>query len=281
MRINRVMQASCAGSTATWWAGRSYPSPCRASPYNHASPATGRKPLYSSHADWPPNSDAQFGHREFILAAGHLSWAIKNYFLDYHARLSDVTVRTAAPGAVTFHDEAPLDDWTVTVAETGAETMTAGRVRRIARYLGDDESFMLTYGDGVADIDLAELAAFHRSHGRMVTMTGVIPPGRFGELVHEGDRVIDWAEKPVTSDRYINGGFMVIRREFIDRFLGDKADDVMLEREPLAEATAAGELTLYRHHGFWQCMDTMRDWELLNDLWEQGDAPWATRELKR
>ena len=224
---------------------------------------------------------AQFGHREFILAAGHLSWAIKNYFLDYHARLSDVTVRTAAPGAVTFHDEALLDDWTVTVAETGAETMTAGRVRRIARYLGDDESFMLTYGDGVADIDLAELAAFHRGHGRMVTMTGVIPPGRFGELVHEGDRVIDWAEKPVTSDRYINGGFMVIRREFIDRFLGDKADDVMLEREPLAEATAAGELTLYRHHGFWQCMDTMRDWELLNDLWEQGDAPWATRELKR
>ena len=171
---------------------------------------------------------AQFGHREFILAAGHLSWAIKNYFLDYHARLSDVTVRTAVPDAVTFHDEAPLDDWTVTVAETGAETMTAGRVRRIARYLGDDESFMLTYGDGLADIDLAELAAFHRSHGRMVTMTGVIPPGRFGELVHEGDRVIDWAEKPVASDRYINGGFMVIRREFIDRFLGDKADDVML-----------------------------------------------------
>ena len=222
-------------------------------------------------------SYARFGHRRFILAAGHLSWAIKTYFLDYHARLSDVTIDTARAGALTFHDAAPVDDWSVTIAETGAETMTAGRVRRIARYLDDDESFMLTYGDGLADVDLAALAAFHRAHGKLITVTGVVPPGRFGEIVHEGDRVIEWAEKPHATDRYINGGFMVVRRQFIDRFLADKDDLVMLEREPLAEATAAGEMMLYRHHGFWQCMDTMRDWEMLNELWATGDAPWTGR----
>lgn len=215
-----------------------------------------------------------FGHREFILCAGHLSWAIKSYFLNYHAQLCDLTIETRDPRRIVYHDEAPVDDWTVTIAETGAETMTAGRVRRIARHLGEDESFMLTYGDGLANIDLAALLAFHHDHGRLVTMTGVVPPGRFGELVHDGDQVVEWAEKPAQTDRYINGGFMVVRRAFIDRFLADKGDEIMLEREPLVEATAAGELMLYRHDGFWQCMDTPRDWQLLSDLWHEGQAPW-------
>lgn len=220
-------------------------------------------------------SYARCGHREFILCTGHLSWAIKSYFLDYHARQADVTIQTGNRGDVTFHDAHELDDWKVTIAETGSDSGTAGRLRKVAKYLEPDESFMLTYGDGVSNVDLAALEAFHRNHGRLVTMTGVVPPGRFGELVLDGDTVTDWAEKPLVSDRYINGGFMVMQREFIDRFAADKDDEVMLEREPLAEATAAGELMLFRHGGFWQCMDTARDWALLNELWESGNALWA------
>jgi glucose-1-phosphate cytidylyltransferase len=220
-------------------------------------------------------SYSRFGHREFILCAGHLSWAIKSYFLDYHARRSDVTIFTGKRGEVTFHDTHELDDWKVTIAETGAESGTGGRLRKVAQYIEPSESFMLTYGDGVSDVDLAKLEAFHHEHGKLVTMTGVVPPGRFGELVLDGDTVKDWAEKPIASDRYINGGFMVMRREFIDRFLANKDDEVMLEREPLVEATAADELMLFRHGGFWQCMDTARDWTLLNELWESGNAPWV------
>ncbi len=136
---------------------------------------------------------------------------------------------------------------------------------------------MLTYGDGLADVDLQALLAFHQSHSKLVTMTGVVPPGRFGELQLDGEQVVDWTEKPTHADRFINGGFMVMRREFIDRFIADKGDDIMLEREPLIEATAAGELMLHKHRGFWQCMDTARDWQLLNDLWNSGHAPWERR----
>lgn len=218
---------------------------------------------------------ARQGHREFILCVGHLSWAIKSYFLNYHARQADVTIATSDRGDVTFHDTRALDDWKVTIAETGSETATAGRLGRVAKYLEPGESFMLTYGDGLSDVDITGLEEFHLAHGKMVTMTGVVPPGRFGELVLNGDTVTDWAEKPTVADRYINGGFMVMRREFIDSYVMDKDDSVMLEREPLAEATAAGELMLFRHNGFWQCMDTARDWQLLNELWDSGDAPWT------
>jgi glucose-1-phosphate cytidylyltransferase len=222
-------------------------------------------------------SYASFGHREFILCAGYLSWVIKSYFLNYHARQADLTVETASPGHLTFHDGHLLDDWKVTIAETGIETATAGRLRQVAKYIEPGESFMLTYGDGLSDVDLTALEAFHNSHGKMATMTGVVPPGRFGELVLNDDNVIDWAEKPVVADRFINGGFMVMRREFIDHFIQGKDDTVMLEREPLAEATAAGELMLFRHNGFWQCMDTARDWALLNEVWDSGVAPWVSK----
>ena len=223
-------------------------------------------------------SYAKHGFCEFVLCAGHLSWSIKSYFLNYHAQRCDVTVRLGEKPVTQYHT--PVldgDDWTVTIAETGAETATAGRLRRVARHLTPGEPFMLTYGDGVSDVDLGALAAFHRAHGKLVTMTGVVPPGRFGELQLEGNKVVDWAEKPNVTDRFINGGFMVMNPEFLDRFIADKDDDVMLEREPLVEATAAGELMLYRHDGFWQCMDTARDWTLLNDLWSAGKAPWAVR----
>lgn len=214
------------------------------------------------------------GFTRFVICAGHLSWSIKEYFLNYHAQLADMTVSTAKNSSVEFHDVGSVEDWTVTVAETGADTMTGGRVKRAAKYLEGDD-FMLTYGDGVSDVDLRALLAFHRSHGRMLTITGVVPPGRFGELGIDGDRVIEMNEKPVTSDRYVNGGFMVMKKAFIDSFLSGDVDDVMLEREPMQEAAAGGEMMIFRHNGFWQCMDTYRDWQNLNSLWADGSAPWS------
>tara|TARA_B100000953_G_scaffold251316_3_gene214070 strand:+ start:1169 stop:1957 length:789 start_codon:yes stop_codon:yes gene_type:complete len=219
---------------------------------------------------------ARFGFNEFILCAGHLSWAIKSYFLNYHARHADVTVNIGS-GSTRFHDHAPVDDWSVTIAETGGETATAGRLRRVAKYLDPDEPFMLTYGDGLSNVDLQALADFHNRHGRLVTMTGIVPPGRFGELQLDGEQVTDWAEKPLVSDRFINGGFMVMSPRFLTSYINDKHDDVMLEREPFLEATRDRQLMLFKHQGFWQCMDTARDWELLNSLWATGEAPWATK----
>lgn len=234
-------------------------------------------------------SYARAGHTRFVLCAGHLSWAIKSYFLNYRARAADVTVHTGS-GEVTLHEtpetagipspttnatvDATTDNWDVTIAETGPDTQTAGRLARVMRHIEGD-TFMLTYGDGVSDIDLAALARFHASHGKAITVSGVVPPGRFGELVLDGDKVMEMAEKPAQTDRYINGGFMVIDRAFVERFIGADADEVMLERAPMAEAAAAGEMMLYKHDGFWQCMDTMRDYELLNGLWRAGNAPWA------
>ncbi len=217
---------------------------------------------------------SRFGHREFVLCAGHLSWAIKSYFLNFRERHADLTIDLGR-SETRLHGSDAVDDWLITIAETGPDTMTAGRIRRSLKHLPEDGSFMLTYGDGLADVNLETLLRFHESHGKGLTMTGVIPPGRFGEIGLEGDNITEWAEKPVAGDRYINGGFMVVRRDFAERFIAPCADDVMLEREPFERAAAAGEMMLYRHSGFWQCMDTMRDWELLNTLWSQGTAPWA------
>jgi glucose-1-phosphate cytidylyltransferase len=214
------------------------------------------------------------GFDRFVICAGHLSWQIKEYFLNYHAQLADMTVSTAANSPVKFHDSGAVEDWTVTIAETGEDTMTAGRVKRIAKYI-DGEDFLLTYGDGVSDVNIKALVAFHKAHGKMLTMTGVVPPGRFGELTIEGDRISEMSEKPIASGRYINGGFMVVKKSFIDTFLAGDVDDVMLEREPMQEAASVGEMMLFRHNGFWQCMDTLRDWNHLNRLWADGSAPWS------
>lgn len=219
------------------------------------------------------NRYAHSGFNRFILCTGHLSWAIKEYFLHFHARQADLRLSTSRP-EVTYLNEPPGMDWEVTVAETGLETQTAGRLARVMRYI-DGDDFMLTYGDGLSDVDLTALAAFHRGHGKAITITGVAPPGRFGELAIDGDTVTEMAEKPVVSDRFINGGFMVINRRFVERFIDGDADNVMLETAPMAAAAAAGEMRVFKHHGFWQPMDTQRDWQLLNDLWRRGDAPWA------
>jgi glucose-1-phosphate cytidylyltransferase len=154
--------------------------------------------------------------------------------------------------------------------------MTGGRINRAARFLQDDGPFFLTYGDGLSNIDLKQLLAFHKQHGKMATITGVAPPGRFGELHIEGDQITEMLEKPDQVDRYINGGFMVLEREFVARYCSaPDIDGIMLERAPLENAALDGQLMVHRHDGFWQCMDTMRDWELLNKLAMQTQVPWA------
>lgn len=219
---------------------------------------------------------SKFGHNDFVLCVGHLSWAIKNYFKTLHERHGDMVIDFASD-RIELHNSTAVPDWTVTIAETGADTMTAGRVRQVLKYIPKDGSFLLTYGDGLADVDLNALISFHESHGRGLTMTGVIPPGRFGEIVLDGNTVSEWAEKPQQSNRYINGGFMVMRRDFAEKYVAPCDNTIMLEREPFEQAARDGEIMLYRHNGFWQCMDTTRDWELLNRIWSAGNAPWSVK----
>lgn len=216
---------------------------------------------------------ARQGFTDFVLCAGHLSEMIKQYFM--HSKLYDGDMRVnTGTGEVQFLG-GKEENWTVTVADTGTETQTAGRVARIAQYLDPEGPFFLTYGDGLSDIDLRQLLSFHDEHGKLATVTGVAPPGRFGELDLEGSRVAQLKEKPDATDRYINGGFMVLDRKFVSRYCEiPHADEIMLERAPLEQAAIEGELMMFAHHGFWQCMDTARDWELLEKLANAPKAPW-------
>ena len=210
---------------------------------------------------------ARFGHKDFYLALGYRAEIIKEYFLHYRSLNADFSVDLAT-GAVTPH-QVDAADWRVTLVHTGLESMTGGRVKRLQPFIGT-ETCLLTYGDGVADIDLERLVAFHRSHGKLVTVTAVHPGARFGELEMQGDRVASFQEKPQTSQGWINGGFFVIEPGFFDLIAGDAT---ILEREPLERAAQMGELMAFRHHGFWQCMDTKRDRDLLESLWQSGEAP--------
>jgi len=211
---------------------------------------------------------ASYGHNDFYIALGYKAEVIKEYFLNYRALNADFTVDLAT-GTVNSHQ---LDsvDWKVTLVNTGDTTMTGGRVKRMKSFIGN-ETCMLTYGDGVADINLDSLLAFHRSHKRMVTVSAVRPAARFGELEMDGSRVSRFQEKPQLHDGWINGGYFVFEPAFFDLIAGDTT---LLEREPLEQVTQAGELMAYRHDGFWHCMDTKRDHELLESLWSKG-APWA------
>jgi glucose-1-phosphate cytidylyltransferase len=211
---------------------------------------------------------AHFGHKDFYLALGYKAELIKEYFLHYRSLNSDFTVDLAT-GVVSPHqtDDA---DWRVTMVSTGLESMTGGRVKRLQPFIGN-EPFMLTYGDGVADVDLDALLEFHRSHGKMVTVTAVHPGARFGELMIESDQVSSFQEKPQMGQGWINGGYFVVQPEFFDLIEGDTT---ILERAPLEKAAQMGELMAYRHEGFWQCMDTKRDRDLLEELWQTGNASW-------
>jgi glucose-1-phosphate cytidylyltransferase len=210
---------------------------------------------------------AHFGHKDFYVALGYKAEIIKEYFLNYRSLNSDFTVDLAS-GSFKPHQVDSVD-WRVTLVNTGYNSMTGGRVKRMQPYIGN-ETCMLTYGDGVSDIDLGELLAFHRSHGKMVTVSAVRPAARFGELEMDGSQVIRFQEKPQMHDGWINGGYFVIEPDFFDLIKGDV---IMLEREPLEFAAQAGELMAYHHKGFWHCMDTKRDHDLLEDFWAKG-APW-------
>ena len=213
---------------------------------------------------------ARHGILEFVLCLGYKGEVIKQYFLNYDAMQNDVTIELGKRDKITFHDK-HRDDWTVTLADTGADSNTGARVKRVARYL-DGDTFAMTYGDGVADVDLHKVLAFHRAHGKKATMTGVRPPSRFGEIDHREGRVLSFNEKPQATQGLINGGFFFFEPSFLD-YIDDDSHRA-LEREPLEKCVGDGELQVYEHTGFWQCMDTYRDWEHLEQWWRSGTAPW-------
>jgi glucose-1-phosphate cytidylyltransferase len=216
-------------------------------------------------------SYSAYGFHDFVLCLGYKGEMIKDYFINYDLLNSDFTIQLGTKQITrdnVAHDEA---NWRVSLVDTGLETMTGGRVARIRDYIGADEDFLLTYGDGVSDVNVADLIEFHRSSARIATLTGVHPVGRFGELAVDGDAVRQFAEKPASSDAWINGGFFVLNRQIFDYLDGDACT---LEREPLEQLSAAQQLGVYRHPGYWQCMDTLRDMEQLNHQWASGHAPW-------
>ena len=215
---------------------------------------------------------AAAGCEEFVLCLGYKGQLIKDYFWHYRLQNSDVTLDLGVTGDVIWHNHHLETSWRVTLADTGALAGTGARLAKVQRYLGD-RPFFLTYGDGVSDVDLDQLLAFHRSHGRLVTVTGVNPPSRFGELRADGAGVVrDFIEKPHLEGELVNGGFFVMEPGVFD-YLSDD-DGCVLERDPLERLAADGQLVVHPHHGFWQCMDTYRDLELLEGLWQQKDPPW-------
>jgi glucose-1-phosphate cytidylyltransferase len=209
------------------------------------------------------------GVTDFVICLGYRGYMIKEYFANYVMHESDLTV-DARSCEITYHTNY-AEPWRVTLVDTGSGTMTGGRLKRVSRYLDSDESFCMTYGDGVADIDIRALIAFHEKHGRLATVTAVAPPGRYGALVLRGDRVVEFSEKPPGDHALINGGFFVLHPDVLDRIAGD---DTPWETEPLESLARDGELCAYRHTGFWQPMDTLRDKTTLETLWSAGDAPW-------
>jgi glucose-1-phosphate cytidylyltransferase len=216
---------------------------------------------------------AHYGFKEFILCLGYKGNAIKNFFLNYRAYQSDFTVHLGNSGSYQFHPTTEQEDWQVTLVETGQTTQTGGRVAQAGRYIKSDD-FCLTYGDGLGNIDLKQLLQFHRQHGKIGTVTGVRPPGRFGELEINGSgQAAEFKEKPQVAGGIINGGFFVFKRNFLDQYLKDETD-LVLEQAPLQTLAKEGELMVHPHEGFWQPMDTYREYKLLNNLWAQGEAPW-------
>jgi glucose-1-phosphate cytidylyltransferase len=215
------------------------------------------------------------GHRDFVLALGYKGEMIKDYFLNYEAMNNDITIELGKPEQAQLHSCHEECGWRITLADTGAKALKGARLKKVERYV-KGETFLLTYGDGVADVDLDALLAFHKAHGKMVTLTGVNPASRFGELKIAGDRVERFNEKPEAvaagGAKYINGGYMVMNRAIFDRLGAEDSCD--LEYGPLERLAEEGELMVYRHHGYWACMDTLRDTEHLNKLWDEGRAGW-------
>ena len=211
---------------------------------------------------------AHYGFKEFFIALGYKGEVIKRYFLDYYSLTGSLTI-DLFNGKVERHKK-ESDDWIVHLIDTGQETYTGGRVKRLERWLKDG-TFMVTYGDGISDIDLKDLLEFHRSHGRIATVTAVRPPARFGGLIFDGDLVADFTEKSQIGEGWINGGFLVLEPAIFNYLEGDHSS---LEVDAMVRLATDHQLTAYRHGCFWQCMDTLRDKRLLESLWQEGRAPW-------
>lgn len=217
---------------------------------------------------------AQYGHTEFILALGYKGEMIKEYFYHYEIMNNDVTIELGKPERLHLHDSHNEAGWKITLANTGESTLKGARLKKVEKYV-NDETFMLTYGDGVANIDLEALLEFHRQHGKIATVTGVNPTARFGELKTSGSRVTAFFEKPKNSDgSLVNGGFFVFNKRIFQYLTADENCD--LEHGPLERLAEQGELMVYKHTGFWACMDTIRDMEYLNRLYAEGKAEWKT-----
>lgn len=213
---------------------------------------------------------AHHGYRQFILCLGYRGQMIKEYFLNYESMNNDFTIHLGPKTRIDYLDSHAEQDFQVTLADTGQDTMTGGRIKRVERHV-DGDTFMVTYGDGLSDVDIARLVSFHRSHGRLATVTAMQPPSRFGMLAISGDgRVTSFAEKP-RMDGWASAGFFVLNRRVFD-YLG--SDHCVLEREPLEKLAAEGQLMVYQHSGFFFAMDTYREFQALNAIWDEGKAPW-------
>lgn len=211
---------------------------------------------------------ATYGYREFVVALGYKGEVIKHYFLNRYYLRNDLSIHMA-DGRVEVHD-GERDEWVIRLIDTGLNTQTGGRIKRLGAWVGN-ETFMMTYGDGVANINVEDLLAFHRRHTKLATITAVRPPSRFGGLRFDGDTVAKFDEKPQIGEGWINGGFFVLEPGVLDYIQGE---DTIFERDSLERLAKDGQLVAYRHNDFWQCMDTLRDVRLLNSLWENGNAPW-------
>lgn len=212
---------------------------------------------------------ASHGINEFMIAVGYKGEMIKEYFLNFYAINNDVSIDLAT-GKTTIHD-GNQPNWKVHLVDTGLSTQTGGRLRRLKSWLANDETFLFTYGDGVADIDIRAAIKFHESHGKLATVTTVRTPARFGRIGFEGDQVADFNEKPQSGEGWINGGFFVLNKKVIDYIDGD---DTSWEREPSERLAREGQMVGYKHNSFWSCMDTLREKTYLEDLWQSGKAPW-------
>lgn len=212
---------------------------------------------------------SHYGVDEFIICCGHKGYSIKEYFINYFTHQSDITI-DLKDNSTKIHKRR-AEPWTITLVDTGESTMTGGRLARVKEYVDDEEQFFFTYGDGVGNVDINASLKFHKAHGKLATLTAVRPPGRFGALEMEGNRVSSFVEKPSGDGGKINGGFFVLSPKVIELITGD---DCVWEQDPLKNLASQGELFSYQHDGFWQPMDTLREKEFLNELWDSGQAPW-------
>jgi glucose-1-phosphate cytidylyltransferase len=217
---------------------------------------------------------SSFGFNDFILCLGYKSHVIKNFFLNYETFSRDITIKFDRPEkTVNYYNSPDVEGWKITLAETGLDTMTGGRIRKIKKYIPKGESFLLTYGDGLCDLNINELIEFHKKSNVTMTLTGVRPPARFGELMSNANGIVtEFNEKPQATEGRISGGFFICNYNIFD-YIKDK-ESVVFEQEPMKDLVSKKELAVFRHDGFWQCMDTYRDWQLLNNLYEKGQAPW-------